>query len=748
MYSVKRLLDHSLLMLGFVLLHLKRGLVWVLYWITFIPKYLFGVDYPGELVADRSNQCERLAWWRWVSRALYLGAYIVIALVCLYGKPIYACVALSIGYLGSVGIFLAWDRNERDRRSGNPAVADKARRRDLRYRAMITLVLFICLAALSFFTLQTSYHLFTTDGNDSSLLYWGAYTVDLALEEAADVRDLYGIQLTTITYASPWGKHVTFLVLLTLAYMVIDGSVRTVRLVGDWENKIDHAVQARSARERTVAIDAIVMEGARILTRLSRCIQDIAAGKVVPHDDRNTTKLILALATISAKSPGSEEAASAEATLCGLLRYFQRTDPTAASTGKIQVALCEAIGVLPQVSSKSFDVLEIAVQHPSSDVVAQPAIESIARLARKEPIDPDNYWRVIDQIKVVLTREENPLYPKTGVLALRKLRGLYRKRLKADRTAECDRWDQVNESLRAAKVTSHNLRFIKELETTRDLIAHSATEQHIRKYRDDLDTENCPELCRLLALAGTSDLREHGSHYLRKYLYCVEATSLARVKRVGARTLRKINLNPVDPQAPQLEQYRARVLSQLLTGEHGDAVLVEALQSLDSITRGNPLCHEMLRANNTPSILNDLINTSRYSRIRSVAVRLLARLSGETSVPQLFRLLSPPRDPSVQVRASVIAAADSLGHLELLKLGLRDKKPSIVRKSIEALYRLIRSGSAREWQFSEVQTIHQILNDETFWEDPKLGPVIQQRGQEVKAVVDAWIASHSPTAVE
>jgi hypothetical protein len=164
--------------------------------------------------------------------ALLLGAYLVIFLIAIFFTGVVPLLALAIGYVGVLAIGRAWVVNEKQRtaivkglQQGDPDALP-----DLRGTALVSALLLLILFPLLFQQVQAQFDLFRVQ-EGATLASWAWFALDKTyLKALPDWSALYGVHISSIEVASPWGRHLVLLTRLTFDYLLIQGIIRLLAI--------------------------------------------------------------------------------------------------------------------------------------------------------------------------------------------------------------------------------------------------------------------------------------------------------------------------------------------------------------------------------------------------------------------------------------------------------------------------------------------------------------------------------------
>jgi PBS lyase HEAT-like repeat len=161
-----------------------------------------------------------------------LGVFVVIYFIGLLPVQGVPLVALALGYVGVLAIGRAWVVNEKQRAAiskklinGNPDEMP-----DLRWTALVSALQLLFLFPLLFQQVQWHYHLFAVKGQPT-LGDWFWFTLDKTyLKALPDWSILYGVHISAIDFAAPWGRHLVLGSRLTFDYILIQGILRLLAI--------------------------------------------------------------------------------------------------------------------------------------------------------------------------------------------------------------------------------------------------------------------------------------------------------------------------------------------------------------------------------------------------------------------------------------------------------------------------------------------------------------------------------------
>jgi HEAT repeat protein len=162
-----------------------------------------------------------------VQHARFVLIYLVIYLLALLPVPALPLVALAVGYVGVIAVGRAWVANEKQRaRIAKKLVEGRPDEMpDLRWVALASALQLLLLFPLLYQQMQRHFGLYhVPDGANFSS--WVVFTLDMYSQSFLGLLDLYGVHITSITYSSPWGRHLATVERFTLYYVLIQGITR------------------------------------------------------------------------------------------------------------------------------------------------------------------------------------------------------------------------------------------------------------------------------------------------------------------------------------------------------------------------------------------------------------------------------------------------------------------------------------------------------------------------------------------
>jgi hypothetical protein len=187
---------------------LDRGLVW------------FAVPFGVNITDPRKRY------------PILLGVFTLIYVIGLLPTPTLPLIALALGYVGVLAIGRAWVLNEKQRTAiskkledGNPDEMP-----DLRWTALVSALQLLLLFPLLFQQLHNQFGFFAVKGQPT-LADWFWFTLDKTyLKALPDWSILYGVHISSIDFAAPWGRHLVLGSRLTFDYILIQGIIRLLAI--------------------------------------------------------------------------------------------------------------------------------------------------------------------------------------------------------------------------------------------------------------------------------------------------------------------------------------------------------------------------------------------------------------------------------------------------------------------------------------------------------------------------------------
>jgi HEAT repeat protein len=302
-----------------------------------------------------------------VQHTRFIAIYLVIYLVALLPVPVLPLLALAVGYVGVVVVGRAWVANEKERaRIAKKLVEGKPDEMpDLRWVALASALQLLLLFPLLYQQMQRHFGLYhVPDG--ANFWSWVVFTFDMYSQSFLGLLDLYGIHITSITYSSPWGRHLATVERFTLYYVLIQGITRLFAI----RETVQDAVAAVTADP-----DMAVRVGRRAVDALIVKLQD-----PVPLVRRRAAEALGLLKDRSAVGP--------------LVRALLDAD------GGVRAQAAEALGQIRSV--RALGPLTGALADPEAAVrlkavAALGALgdpEAVAFLGRRLSADPDEEVRL------------------------------------------------------------------------------------------------------------------------------------------------------------------------------------------------------------------------------------------------------------------------------------------------------------------------------------------------------------------
>jgi hypothetical protein len=146
--------------------------------------------------------------------------------------PYVPLIALALGYIGVLAISRAWVVNERKRTAivkkladGNPDELP-----DLRWTALVSALQLLILFPLLYMQIQWHFHLYKV-ADSVHFFDWVWFSFDKTyLKALPDWSILYEIHISSIEFASPWGRHLVLLSRLTFDYILLQGLFRLLAI--------------------------------------------------------------------------------------------------------------------------------------------------------------------------------------------------------------------------------------------------------------------------------------------------------------------------------------------------------------------------------------------------------------------------------------------------------------------------------------------------------------------------------------
>jgi hypothetical protein len=161
-----------------------------------------------------------------------LGVFAVIFVLGALPLNIVPLVALGFGYLGVLAIGRAWVLNEKKRTAIVKKLddTDPDELPDLRWTALLSALQLLILFPLIYQQVEWHFGLYkTTEG--ASFLDWLWFSLDKTyLKALPDWSILYGVHISSIDFAGPWGRHLVLLSRLTFDWILIQGVFRLLAI--------------------------------------------------------------------------------------------------------------------------------------------------------------------------------------------------------------------------------------------------------------------------------------------------------------------------------------------------------------------------------------------------------------------------------------------------------------------------------------------------------------------------------------
>jgi hypothetical protein len=164
--------------------------------------------------------------------AVMLGLFVVIYILGSLHLGWLSLAALAFGYLGVLAIGRAWVVNEKVRTSISRKLrdGDPDQMPDLRWTALVSALQLLILFPLLFQQLERNFQLYRVT-EDATFLDWLWFSIDKTyLKALPDWSILYGVHISSIDFASPWGRHLVLLSRLTFDYILIQGGFRLLAI--------------------------------------------------------------------------------------------------------------------------------------------------------------------------------------------------------------------------------------------------------------------------------------------------------------------------------------------------------------------------------------------------------------------------------------------------------------------------------------------------------------------------------------
>jgi hypothetical protein len=161
-----------------------------------------------------------------------LGSFAVIYVLGTLPLEGVSLIALGFGYIGVLAVGRAWVVNEKQRAAIVKKLvdADPDQLPDLRGAALVSALQLFILFPLLFQQLHWHYGIFRVEG-PTTFTDWLWFALDKTyLKALPDWSMLYGVHISRIDFAEPWGRHLVFLSRLTFDYILIQGVFRLLAI--------------------------------------------------------------------------------------------------------------------------------------------------------------------------------------------------------------------------------------------------------------------------------------------------------------------------------------------------------------------------------------------------------------------------------------------------------------------------------------------------------------------------------------
>jgi hypothetical protein len=163
-----------------------------------------------------------------ILQGVFAGLFLLGALPLAY----FPLAALALGYVGVLAISRAWVVNERKRTAIVKKLedADPDALPDLRWTALVSALQLLILFPLLYMQIQNHFHVYKVA--DSVHFYdWVWFSLDKTyLKALPDWSVLYEVHISSIDFASPWGRHLVLLSRLTFDYILLQGLFRLLAI--------------------------------------------------------------------------------------------------------------------------------------------------------------------------------------------------------------------------------------------------------------------------------------------------------------------------------------------------------------------------------------------------------------------------------------------------------------------------------------------------------------------------------------